>query len=346
MKEKYKAVLCAVLAPLFYALNVPCSKTLLNGVPPAMLASLLYLGAGIGVGIMYIFHRPKEKAEERLDRKDLPYTVGMVVLDVLAPVLLMFGITMSSSSSASLLGNFEIVATTVIALLLFGEKVSGKLWVAVGLITLSSIILSFEGKGSLEFSKGSFLVIGATVCWGLENNCTRSISEKSAYQIVTVKGIFSGLGSLAVALAKGERISSLSYVPFALLLGFTAYGLSIFTYIKAQKILGASKTSAYYALSPFISAFLSFVILGEKLSLNYAVAFAVMTAGAVFAVRDTLGYSHTHEHSHTFTHTHDGVTHTHTIVHSHSHNHYTGDSRHGHIHSHKELEKYHIMHSI
>ena len=100
------AMLYAVAAAFFYALNVPCSKLLLQKVPPALMAAFLYLGAGLGVGVMYLFHRKKESREERLDWKDLPYTAGMVALDIAAPILLMFGVNMGTSSNASLLGNF------------------------------------------------------------------------------------------------------------------------------------------------------------------------------------------------------------------------------------------------
>ena len=207
MKNKdLSAIGYALAAALFYALNVPCSKLLLTHITPTMMAALLYLGAGIGVGMMYLFHHKQEQPEERLAKTDLPYTIGMVLLDILAPILLMLGIQNSTSSSASLLGNFEIVATTVIALLIFREKVSKRLWAAIGLITLSSIVLTFEGSGSFQFSAGSLLVLGAASCWGLENNCTRMISEKSTYQIVTIKGIFSGLGSLITALILGESL--------------------------------------------------------------------------------------------------------------------------------------------
>ncbi len=167
MKNKnMTAIVYAFAAALFYALNVPCSKLLLNQVAAACMAGVLYLGAGFGVGIMYLFHWKKEKKAERLNAKDLPYTVGMVALDIAAPILLMIGVNRGMSSNASLLGNFEIVATTVIALVLFREKVSKRLWAAIGLITLSGMMLSFEG-GSLEFSLGSLFVLGATVCWGL-----------------------------------------------------------------------------------------------------------------------------------------------------------------------------------
>ena len=153
MKNKnLSAIAYALGAALFYAINVPCSKLLLERVSPTIMASLLYLGAGIGVGTMYLFHHKNEQPAERLARKDLPYTVGMVLLDIIAPILLMLGVKYGTSSNASLLGNFEIVATTIIALLIFKEKVSKRLWGAIGLITLSSIILSFGGEDSFHFS--------------------------------------------------------------------------------------------------------------------------------------------------------------------------------------------------
>ena len=286
--EKAAAVCYAIAAAVFYALNVPCSKLLLERIAPTYMAAFLYLGAGAGVGIMYLFHHKDEAQAERLEKKDLPYTVGMVLLDIIAPILLMLGVKLGTSANASLLGNFEIVATTLIALSIFNEKVSGKLWAAIGLITLSSIILSFGGEGSFTFSFGSLLVLGATACWGLENNCTRSISDKSTYQIVTLKGFGAGTGSLIVAVIIGEKLPEIKYILPAVVLGFVAYGLSIFTYIRAQKTLGAAKTSAYYAVAPFIGAFLSFMILHESLTIAYLIALAVMIAGTAFVVSDTM----------------------------------------------------------
>ena len=185
----------------------------------------------------------------------------------------------------------------------------------------------------------------ATVCWGLENNCTRSISHKSTYQIVTIKGLCSGAGSMITAFVIGERLPAVRFIVPALVLGFVAYGLSIFTYIRAQKTLGAAKTSAFYAAAPFIGALLSQLLLKEALSSSYFAALAIMVAGTGLVVADTLVRQHTHEHTHTFTHTHGGSTHTHTITHSHSHEHIVSDSRHGHRHTLAELEKYHTGHT-
>ena len=152
-----------------------------------------------------------------------------------------------------------------------------------------------------------------------------------------LKGFFSGGGSLVIALLLGEQISNVKWVLAAMLLGFVAYGLSIFFYVRAQNTLGAAKTSAYYATAPFVGAGLSFLILGEKLTSLYFAAFVVMVLGTVLVVRDTLMRHHLHEHEHLVTHTHDGTTHTHVVSHSHEHNHMLSDEWHGHHHSKEEL---------
>ncbi len=209
--KKTKSIFYALLAAAFYAVNVPFSKLLLAHVGPTTMAALLYLGAGVGIGILSLFG--KREKRERLDKKDLPFVLGMIVLDIAAPIFLMLGVSLGSSSNASLLGNFEIVI---------------------------------------------------------------------------LKGIFSGLGSLLIAVFKGEPVPGLRYIALALLLGFVAYGLSIFLYVRAQNTLGAAKTSAYYAVVPFIGVFLSFVFLRERLTWMYLAALTVMVAGAALVVADTL----------------------------------------------------------
>lgn len=337
-QNKLKAIMFAFLAAVFYAINVPISKVLLQHVGPTTMAALLYLGAGIGIGMMSLFNRKDREKAESLTKAELPYIVGMIVLDIAAPIFLMLGISYGSSANASLLGNFEIVATTVIALILFKEAVTKRLWLAIGLITLSSILLSFEGTDSFHFSYGSLLVIMATVCWGLENNCTRELSSKSTYQIVMLKGLCSGLGAMVIALIKRESFPGIGYIAIALALGFVAYGLSIFMYVRAQNVLGAAKTSAYYAVNPLIGALLAFVFLSESLSWMYVIALIVMVIGSALVVVDTLIRQHDHEHQHAFTHTHGGSTHTHTVRHSHVHKHYLTEEKHRHRHSIEELE--------
>lgn len=280
--------LLAFLAAALYALNAPLSKLLLQDVSPAMMAAFLYLGAGIGMLAIGLIRSCVRRQPFRLHftRKDAPYVAGMTALDVAAPILLMLGLTMTSSASASLLNNFEIVATTLIAMLLFREKISKRLWLAIGLITLSGVLLSLDEGGSLHFSSGSLLVLLACVCWGLENNCTRMLSHGDPLEVVVVKGIGSGCVSLGIGLCAGEPLPSSAVMPLILLLGFVAYGLSIYCYVYAQRGLGTAKTSAYYAVAPFISVFLSLLIFREIPSLLFSAAFLMMAAGTWLVGRE------------------------------------------------------------
>lgn len=288
MNKTTRAIGCAILAAALYALNAPLSKLLLGRVEAAMMAALLYLGAGAGVALMGAIRRKSRSGREQpLGRRDLPYTVGMVVLDVAAPVFLMMGLARTTAANASLLNNFEIVATTLIALLLFREPVSRRLWLAIGLVTAASALLSLEDlRGSFSFSSGSLLVLLAACCWGLENNCTRRLSQNDPLQIVVVKGFGSGLGALGIALALGERLPGAADALLAMGLGFVAYGLSIFFYIYAQRGLGAARTSAYYAISPFIGTGLSLAIFHNRPAPLFWAALALMTAGAYLAARE------------------------------------------------------------
>ena len=228
----------------------------------------------------------KTPAEAPLTRADLPYTIGMVVLDIAAPILLMLGLNLTTAANAALLNNFEIVATSLIALGLFGERISPRLWGAIVLVTVASMVLSVEDRSSFSFSAGSVLVLLACTCWGLENNCTRSISHKDPLEIVVIKGFGSGAGSLVIALTLGERPGPPAAMLWALVLGFVAYGLSIFFYIYAQRDLGAAKTSAYYALAPFIGAGLSLLIFRQKPDAVFLTALIIMMAGTWLASTD------------------------------------------------------------
>ena len=349
MKTKNLATVFAILAAALYAVNVPLSKVLLRYVQPTMMAALLYLGAGIGMLLYSVIGKAlgQTTIKEPLTKKELPYTIAMVVLDIAAPILLMLGIARTNSANVSLLNNFEIVATSLIAFFVFKEVLSRRLAAAIVLVTLGSIILGFEGKGSFTFNIGSLFVLAACICWGMENNCTKMISSKSSVEIVIIKGCCSGLGSLIVALILGEQIPSSVWILCALALGFVAYGLSINFYIMAQKHLGAAKTSAYYSIAPFLGVAFSMALLGERPSLQFYAALIIMAAATVLMVKDTIALQHTHSHCHTHTHEHrhGDLIHTHEHTHEHTHIHTHGKNENIHSHRHTDLNEHDHTHT-
>ncbi len=274
------SILWAFLAAVFYAICAPISKLLLNEIPATMMAALLYLGAGIGMSIISINTKlNKSKTEASLSKNDLPYIMGMIILDIVAPIFLMFGLSFSSPANVSLLNNFEIVTTSLIALLIYKEFISRRVWLGIILVTIASIILSLNEINDLTLSYSSLFVILACFCWGFENNCTKMISKKDPMQIVVVKGLGSGIITLAISFILGETSQSFTYIILTILLGFVSYGLSIYFYVSAQRELGAARTSAYYAIAPFIGVAISFLIFKEKLTVYFILSLLIMIFG-------------------------------------------------------------------
>ncbi len=156
----------AVLAAVLYALSAPFAKLLLAGISPVFMAALLYIGAGLGMGILSLILERLPRQDQRsrnapLNRNDLPAVLGMILLDVAAPILLLLGLERTTAANASLLNNFEIVATSLIAMLFLKEAISLRLGIAIVLVTTASVILSLKAGAMLS----CFRLVHCW-CWG------------------------------------------------------------------------------------------------------------------------------------------------------------------------------------
>lgn len=345
MNKTRRPILYALVAALCYGCSTPLSKLLLDALSPSLMAALLYLGAGFGMALVGAADAARTKAkglsagtEARVTRRELPYVFAMVGLDIAAPIFLMLGLERASSAAVSLMNNFEIVVTALIAHLFFREAIGKRLALAIALITLASALLSLDDAASLAFSPGVLLSLLACVCWGAENNCTRVLSLKDPRQIVVIKGLGAGGGALAIAAFTGSVRADFVSVLLALLLGFFAYGMSLYFYILAQRELGAARTSSYYAAAPFIGMGLSFALFRQSVTLTFLAALTAMALGAYFAAFEKHGHAHAHEplvHEHR--HSHDDGHHAHIhdepVVGEHSHMHTHEAQTHAHAHT-------------
>jgi len=339
MSKRNLSVAYALLAALLFGINAPFSKILIERINPLFMAALLYLGAGIGMSIIALLRNFNElkRSEARLTKKEFPFIILMILLDIVAPILLMIGVSMTNSSTVALLGNFEIAATSVIAMMVFKEAIGKRLWIAIVLISLASIILTVGDLTTINISLGALFVLLACVSWGFENNYTRNLSIKDPLQVVIIKGFGSGLGSLIIAYKWGNISAEFLYIVLALALGFVAYGLSIFFYVTAQRELGAARTSAYYAAAPFMGVVISWIVFKESISTSFLIALGIMLLGAYFAVSEEHEHEHihvkeTHEHKHNHNDQHHNHSHYPKIVEEHSHEHTHEEIEHKHTH--------------
>lgn len=285
----HNGIFLALVSATLYALNAPFSKIVLDYIPPTLMAAFLYLGSGLGMVVIALIRKlnGSQGREMRLEHSEWPYVLAMIVLDIISPICLMVGLSRTTAANASLLNNFEIVATAIIALFVFHEKIGKRLWIGIIFVTVSCCVLSFEDMDSFRFSSGSLFVVLAALCWGLDNNCTKMISSKDPLEIVLIKGVFSGFGSLFIGyFIMGETIQIVWPIFAAMAIGLVSYGLSVFFDIYAQRSLGAARTSAYYAVAPFIGTGLSLLIFRQTPPSTYWVGLVLMAVGAWLCSRE------------------------------------------------------------
>jgi drug/metabolite transporter (DMT)-like permease len=321
-------------ATLFGA-TPPLSKLLLNAVHPFMLAGLLYLGAGVGLAIYYGLRSRTDNANEaKLTRADLPWLALAIGMGgVIAPVLLMFGLTLTTAASSALLLNLEGLATMAIAWLVYKENVDRRLLVGAFAILAGAILLSWEGTG-VAFNLGAVLVAAACLAWGLDNNFTRKISAADPVIIAMLKGLVAGAVSISLAWLAGAALPAPAMIGAAAAVGVFGIGVSLVMFILALRHLGTARTGAYYSLSPFIGAVLAIAFLGESLTLK------LLVAGLLMAIGLWLHLSERHDHEHV----HEALEHEHAHVHDAHHQHaHDGPvtEPHSHWHRHERLRHKH-----
>lgn len=317
MSVSVSGIFAALASALLFGVSTPFAKFLLSDIGPWLLAGLLYLGAGVGLGLLGLFQKG-ERA--KLSSAEWPWLLGAIVAGgVIGPVLLMLGLTGTPGASASLLLNAEGVFTALLAWFVFRENFDRRIALGMIAIVAGAAVLSWSGTLNFDAFWPPLAVLGACLFWGLDNNLTRKVSLSDARQITTIKGLVAGTTNTAIALALGAEIPSVPYILAAGLVGFLGYGVSLVLFVIALRHLGTARTGAYFSTAPFVGAIVAIPLLNE------AVTVQLVVAGLLMGVGVWLHLTEVHEHEHT----HEAMEHAH--AHSHDDNH--------HDHSHEVMPK-------
>ena len=329
------AVLGLLSAALFGA-STPFAKLLLGEVDPWLLAGLLYLGSGIGLGVVHLGRRSLgiEPPEAPLRRAALPWLAAVIVAGgIVGPVLLMLGLSVTPASSAALLLNVEGLATMVIAWAVFRENADHRIVLGALCILAGAVLLSWQGT-AVGVGWGALAIVGACLAWGIDNNLTRKLSAADPVQIAMLKGLVAGAVNLALALWHGAALPPAGPLLGAGMVGFLGYGISLVLFVLALRHLGAARTGAYFSMAPFAGAVLALGLFGEPITMRLVAAAALMGVGLY------LHLSERHEHEHA----HEELLHEHAHVHDEHHQHAHGpDVQLGepHVHAHRHAPMVH-----
>ena len=331
------APLIALLAAAAFGVSTPVAKFLLGDMSPWALASLLYLGSGLGLGAIALLRPRAEANEARLSRADLPWLIGTIFFGgVFGPILLLLGLTTTDAASASLPLNLEAVFTLLLAWIVFREHVDQRLFLGAVAIVAGALLLSWQGRLG-EASLGMGLIALACLSWGIDNNLTRKIAAVDPFVLGSVKGVVAATVNGMLAYVMGSSLPATGPLLGAMALGFVSYGLGLVLFIVALRYLGTARTGAYYGTAPFIGALAATVLLGEHMTP------LLVTAGVLMAFGAWLHLSERHAHDHT----HEELEHTHRHVHDEHHQHAHGPDDpvgepHSHSHRHIPLRHSHV----
>jgi drug/metabolite transporter (DMT)-like permease len=333
MRDRTRPVLMIISSAILFGVSAPLSKMLVTDMPATELAGLLYLGAFLGLGLIIGFRKAtKRRFWERssLTRRDIPWLVGAIITGGIAgPILLMTGLTHISGFSASMLLNLEGVFTVLLAVTIFGEVGGKRLFLALTCMTAASAFLSYDPNTGGFRIEGVVLLVGAMLCWGVDNNLTQRISDRDPVQITMLKGLVAGSASIVITIVLGSSLVLNISAMYAIVLGALCYGVSLVLFIKALKGMGSGRAGAFFAFGPFVGAAVSIAVLGEQVQWLMIPAAALMIVG-VWALTTE---KHEHEHRHT------AVTHEHMHEHDDPHHRHVHDEvtgRHTHLHTHVE----------
>jgi drug/metabolite transporter (DMT)-like permease len=327
----------ALLSAALFGVTTPLAKYFLRDAGPLLIAGLLYLGSGIGLTVMRLI-QDRRWTPSGLGRGDYPWLAGATISGgMLAPALLMIGLARSDAATASLLLNTEAVFSALIAWLLFREATSRRVVLGFFAILAGCALLSWPSRLVLGGAPlGPLCIVGACVCWGLDNNLTRNISAADSRVIAAIKGLCAGATNTALALAMGTTLPAAPELSGALALGFLGYGVSLVLFIVSLRQLGTARTGAYFATSPFIGTVLAVVLYRDPITAAFYFASALMAVGVWLHVTE----HHAHEHEHgPMTHMHE---HAHDAHHQHEHGPEIDPAEpHTHVHSHGFLRHRH-----
>jgi drug/metabolite transporter (DMT)-like permease len=261
----------ALLSAFFFSLNIPVTKSLLSFISPYWLASLLYFGAGFGT-LIYQRLTPSMSSNGVNIKHQLAWFASMIILDIAAPIVFFIGVKETDGNMVGLLSNGELFFTLLIALFIFKEKLGRLSWMALGFIALG-VVISNGQLSTLEFQLGQLWILLAMLLWGIENNVSKKLSLGNPLNVVMIKGLGTGVGTLLVSILLQEIFPSWWMVVLSLIAGFMIYGGSLIFYVFAQRSLGAAKVQMIQSFSPLMGGIFAWVIFQESITIATVVGY-------------------------------------------------------------------------
>jgi drug/metabolite transporter (DMT)-like permease len=295
MKSSVLGFVCILITAILFGSIYSLAKLPLADIDPLLLSSIVY-------PIAFITVVPIARASFRLDNlKEVKYIVIISTLGaVAAPLLLFYGLTEVDASDGAILANAQILFTILLSCIFFGERPRGLMgYGAIAIVSGGLFLASTEpgiSESVLQYEPGKLMILGAMLCWALDNNLSRRLIKNSRIEpskIAMLKFLVGGI-VLAVLLLSTQPIPDVAdslanidhtewlAISILAVLGFAA---ALFFLLEGLKRIGTIKAMVALAFTPVVGITIAMATRGESISPFEIIATVMIGTGIIIISR-------------------------------------------------------------
>lgn len=280
-----------MLAMLGWGSNFIACKIAYRAVSGLTLLFVRYL---VALAVLLLVYRNSPHPHLSKREKQTVFLIGAVGY-CLAVALQMVGTKLVAASMASIIQTMTPVAMLLFAGPILQEKSSLQQIFGIALSAAGSVIIVSNSSGESS-ALGILLSFVGMMLWGL----TSVVIRKSCHHIdgiwVTIYGTLAAvivdaplmLVELAVEGIVAEAVTVELFAAFFWIGAVSTAGANLW-WNKALEIQPAADCALFYPLMPLVTGILGLLILGEQLTVRFAIGCVVIAAGVIVAMLGAKG---------------------------------------------------------
>jgi len=272
--------LALLLTTVIWAATFPATKVALEEVLPLAFLFLRFLVSALSIGaVMLLWKQPL-----RRDRDTLRLAGMASIFLMIGYVAQTIGLRYTTASNSAF-----ITALYVVFVPLFLRRFSVQLWIALGLALFG---LGLLVRPSTVVSIGDILTLTGAVAFALHIISMEFFVVKTHFQSLAAWQLIMVTIALMPALLlegtppAGFALSS-NVIGALAITGILATGLAFFIQVWAQRRVPAHRVALIFALEPALAAWMSWLVLGERLDVMGWAGSALILAGVLIGTTAT-----------------------------------------------------------
>lgn len=253
-------------------------------------AALRFILGGLALLPFAVAGRRGRLAARAMREEPLPLVLLGVVGVFLTFFLFHQGVERASASTAAVVFSGNPIFTSLLAVLLLGERLRAVGWLGIALGFLGALAavtgFNFSGLFSRDDFIGGILVLFSALTWSAYTVYGKRYSQVYGGLTVSFLSIFAGSAMFALLLVVSGGWGELASYDagtwgWLLYLGVVTVGLGYLLYFEGMRRVPASRGASLFYLKPVFALLLAHYALGEPVTYALVLATAMVAAGVL-----------------------------------------------------------------